>query len=200
MNAIDTIQAHRDDPEVLSKSLEFLKRGLAGIRNVVRAALVTYKGGSDTSRLTPTDLDDLPFLVQHETGVRRVRLNWRNQVAEPLTIDGPAVRQITLNLLLNACAASPFGGEVTVEAVCSAGLLRIAVTDEGPGLPEDMAVLLNSSTQARAPARGGKGLGLWTTGTLIQRLQGTTIIERPAVGTRVIVTLPAGVYGARHAA
>ena len=200
MNAIDTIQTHRDDPEVLSKSLEFLKRGLAGIRNVVRAALVTYKGGSDTSRLTPTDLDDLPFLVQHETGVRRVRLNWRNQVAEALTIDGPAVRQITLNLLLNACAASPFGGEVTVEAVCSGGLLRIAVTDEGPGLPEDMAVFLNSSAQARAPARGGKGLGLWTTGTLIQRLQGTTVIERPAVGTRVVVTLPAGVDGARHAA
>ena len=151
MNAIDTIQSHSDDPEVLSKSLEFLKRGLAGIRNVVRAALVTYKGGSDTSRLTPTDLDDLPFLVQHETGVRRVRLDWRNQVGEALAIDGPAVRQITLNLLLNACAASPFGGEVTVEAACSGGALRIAVTDEGPGLPEDMAVFLNSSRRSPGP-------------------------------------------------
>jgi signal transduction histidine kinase len=200
MNAIDTIQAHRDDPEVLSKSLEFLKRGLAGIRNVVRAALVTYKGGSDTSRLTPTDLDDLPFLVQHETGVRRVRLNWRNQVIEPLTIDGPTVRQITLNLLLNACSASPFGGEVTVEAVCSGGLLQIAVTDEGPGLPEDMAVFLDSSAQATAPARGGKGLGLWTTATLIQRLHGASVIERPAVGTRIVVTFPVGSDGARHAA
>ena len=73
------------------------------------------------------------------------------------------------------------------------------MTDEGPGLPEDMAVLLDSSGQA-APARGGKGLGLWTTGTLIQRLQRNHRIERPAVGTRVVVTLPAGVEGARHAA
>ena len=83
--------------------------------------------------------------------------------------------------------------------MCSGGLLRIAVTDEGPGLREDMAVFLDFH-KARAPARGSKGLGLWTTGTLIQRLQGTTVIERPAVGTRVVVTLPTGVDGARHAA
>jgi signal transduction histidine kinase len=109
LNAIDTIQAHGSDPAVLQTSLDFLKRGLAGIRNVARAALVTYKGGADTHLLTQTDLDDLPFLVQHETGARRLRLDWHNRISEPLAIDGPAVRQITLNLLLNACAASPIG-------------------------------------------------------------------------------------------
>jgi signal transduction histidine kinase len=139
--------------------------------------------------------------VQHETGVRRIRLNWHNEVAEPLTIDGPTVRQITLNLLLNACSASPFGGEVTVEAACSGGVLQIAVTDEGPGLPPDMALFLNCSAQLTAPARSSsKGLGLWTTGTLIQRLRGTSVIERPAVGTRILVTFPVGSDGARHAA
>ena len=200
MNAIDTIQSHSEDPEVLSKSLDFLKRGLAGIRNVVRAALVTYKGGSDTSLLTPTELDDLPFLVQHETGVRRLRLDWRNRVSEPLAIDGPAVRQITLNLLLNACAASPFGGAVAVEASCSDGALRIAVSDEGPGLPQDMAALLTSAGRIAAPSREGKGLGLWTTGNLIKRLNGVAAVERRDTGTRIVVTLPIKTEAARHAA
>jgi len=200
MNAIDTLQSHSEDPEVLSKSLDFLKRGLAGIRNVVRAALVTYKGGSDTSLLTPTDLDDLPFLVQHETGVRRLRLNWRNHVTEPLAIDGPTVRQITLNLLLNACAASPFGGEIAVDASSTDGALRIAVSDEGPGLPDDVAALLSSAGQIAAPSRESKGLGLWTTGNLIQRLNGVAAIERSDAGTRIVVTLPISGEGARHAA
>jgi len=200
MNAIDTIQSHSEDPEVLSKSLDFLKRGLAGIRNVVRAALVTYKGGSDTSLLTPTDLDDLPFLVQHETGVRRLRLNWRNHVTEPLAIDGPTVRQITLNLLLNACAASPFGGEIAVDASSTDGALRIAVSDEGPGLPDDVAALLSSAGQIAAPSRESKGLGLWTTGNLIQRLNGVAAIERSDAGTRIVVTLPISSEGARRAA
>ena len=45
---------------------------------------------------------------------RHLHLEWDNRIAEPLSIDGPAVRQITLNLLLNACAASPDGGLVAV--------------------------------------------------------------------------------------
>ena len=200
MNAIDTIQAHGNDPEVLSKSLEFLKRGLAGIRSVVRATLVTYKGGSDTSVLTPTDLDDLPFLVQHETGARRLRLDWRSRVTGPLPINGSTVRQITLNLLLNACAASPVGGTIAVEASCLDGALRIAVSDEGSGLPDDMAALLTSNGKIAAPAGDGKGLGLWTTGHLVSRLSGVVEIERPYVGTRVVVTFPIAQEGVRHAA
>ena len=200
LNAIDTIQSHRDDPEVLSKSLEFLRRGLAGIRNVVRAALVTYKGEADTSQLTPTDLDDLPFLVQHETGVRRVRLDWRNKVGKPVAIDGPTVRQITLNLLLNACVATPFGGAVAVDASCSDGMLRIEVLDEGPGLPDDMASLLSSPEHVATPSRESNGLGLWTTGNLIKRLDGSVAVERPGNGTRIIITLPIRSEGERHAA
>jgi signal transduction histidine kinase len=151
LNAIDTIQAHGNDPAVRQTSLDFLKRGLAGIRNVARASLVTYKGGSDTNFLTQSDLDDLPFLVQHETGTRRLRLDWQNRISEPLAINGPVVRQITLNLLLNACAASQPGGLVIVTASCSDATLRIAVADEGPGLPEDMAALLDQGTPATAP-------------------------------------------------
>jgi signal transduction histidine kinase len=190
LNAIDTIQAHGNDPAVLQTSLDFLKRGLAGIRNVARSALVTYKGSSDTQLLTRSDLDDLPFLVQHETGARWLRLDWQNGISEPLAINGPAVRQITLNLLLNACAASPVGGLVTVTASCSDGTVRIAVADEGPGLPEDMAALLNQIAPATTPSLESKGLGLWMTGQLIHRLGGGADIKYGEVGTRVAVTLP----------
>lgn len=200
LNAIDTIQSHGNNPEVLSKSLEFLKRGLAGIRSVVRATLVTYKGGSDKSTLTPTDLDDLPFLVQHETGVRRLHLDWRNGVVQSLGIDGPAVRQITLNLLLNACAATPEGGTVIVEASYLEGTLRIAVCDEGPGLSEDILALLTSNGRLAAPPPDGRGLGLWTTGQLVGRLGGTAVVERKQLGTRIVVTLPTGTERVTHAA
>ena len=200
LNAIDTMQAHGNDPTVRETSLEFLKRGLAGIRHVVRAALVIYKGGADAAVLTPADLDDLAFLVQHETGARRLRLEWRNDVIEPIAIDGPAVRQITLNLLLNACTASPAGGALAVEATSSAGALRIVVADAGPGLPDEMAALLRAAVESSAPARESKGLGLWTTGRLIRRLNGAVTVERPGIGTRIVVTLPITGEEARHAA
>jgi signal transduction histidine kinase len=192
LNAIDTIQAYGHEPAVLQASLDFLKRGLAGIRNVVCATLLTYKGGSETGVLTGIDLDDLRFLVQHESNARHLHLEWDNRIAEPISIDAPAVRQITLNLLLNACAASPDGGLVAVAASHCSGKLRIAVADRGPGLPEDMAALLHQDAPAPAPSPDSKGLGLWTTGDLVRRLGGRVDIEYPGVGTRVVVSLPVG--------
>jgi signal transduction histidine kinase len=200
LNAIDTIQAYGHEPAVLQASLDFLKRGLAGIRNVVRATLVTYKGDSETRVLTGIDLDDLRFLVQHESNARHLHLEWDNRIAEPLSIDQPAVRQITLNLLLNACAASPDGGLVAVSVSHCAGELRIAVADCGRGLPEDMAALLHQDAPAPAPPPESKGLGLWTTGDLVRRLGGRVDIEYPGVGTRVVVNLPVGLEEALHVA
>jgi two-component system, OmpR family, sensor kinase len=200
LNAIDTIQVHGGDPVVLQKSLDFLKRGLAGIRNVARAALVTYKGGPSTDLLTRSDLDDLPFLVQHEIGARRVRLEWQNRIAEPIMIDGAAVRQITLNLLLNACAASPLGGRVAVAVWCSDDALRISVSDEGPGLSEEMAALLYQAASATGRLQETKGLGLWMSGHLIRRLAGHAEVKYPGVGTRVVMTLPVAAKQAGDAA
>ena len=200
LNAIDTIQAYGHEPAVLLTSLDFLKRGLAGIRNVVRASLLTYKGRSETGVLTAIDLDDLRFLVQHETDARHLHLEWDNRIAEPLSIDGPAVRQITLNLLLNACAASPDGGLVAVTVSHCDGKLRIAVADRGAGLPEDMAALLHQDAPAPALSPESKGLGLWTTGDLVRRLGGRVDVEYPGVGTRLVVNLPVGLGEALHVA
>jgi signal transduction histidine kinase len=202
LNAIDTIQAYGHEPAVLQASLDFLKRGLAGIRNVVGATLVTYKGSAETGVLTAADLDDLRFLVQHESAARHLRVEWDNRMAEPLAIDGPAVRQITLNLLLNACAASPDSSLVAVTVSHCARNLRITVADRGPGLPENMAALLHRDTPAPppAPVPGRKGLGLWTTGDLVRRLGGHVDIEYPGIGTRVVVNLPVGVREALHVA
>ena len=145
----------------------------------MRATLVTYKGSSETGVLTAIDLNDLRFLVQHETGARHLHLEWDNRIAEPLSIDGPAVRQITLNLLLNACAASPDGGLVAVTMSPHAGKLRITVADQGLGLPEDMALLLHQDAPVPAPGPESKGLGLWTTGDLVRRLNGHVEVEIP---------------------
>jgi signal transduction histidine kinase len=151
---------------------------------------VTYKGGSDTRLLTQSDLDDLTFLAQHEIGARRLRLEWHNLISEPLAIDGAAVRQITLNLFLNACAASPVGGRVVVTAWQWDGMLWIAVADNGPGLPKEMAAVFDPSAPATGRVQQSKGLGLWVTGYLIRRLGGRAEVEYPGVGTRVVVSLP----------
>jgi signal transduction histidine kinase len=189
LNVVDTMRKHGDDQAIRQRSLDLLERGLAGIGNVVRATLATYKGSAAPHRLRGRDLDDLQFLLQHEIRRRRLRLGWRNLVPESVAVDGAAVRQVALNLLLNACAASPDGGIIEFDARLDGRDLSITVGDRGPGLPADIARLLRDPTQAPGvPATGG-GLGIWTVCHLVGR-HGGRIDVGAGDGTTVTVSFP----------
>lgn len=192
---VDTLTRHGERPEVRQESLALLQRGLSGIRDVVRSTLATYKGGGGGERLARQDLDDLRYLVQHEVTRRRLQVEWRNALPDRLEVSAGAVRQACLNLLLNACAASPVGGRVGLDAEVADGELRIAVSDQGGGLPPEMRELLTSRERlAPVPARGG--LGLWMTSRLLRELGGSASVEAGG-GTTVLLSIPLRPQAAR---
>jgi signal transduction histidine kinase len=165
MNAVDTLETHGEDLSARSRTIDLLRRGLRGIQQVVRAALVTYKSEHHSRQLTNADLQDLRFLIQHDTGAKNLKLEWVNELPETLAIDASPVRQIVLNLLLNACQASSIGGTVTLRATASDGTLAISIADQGPGLPQAaLEALASGSSSAAAPELSSlaRGLGLWT--------------------------------------
>ncbi len=188
---VDTLAKHGHKPEVRQTSLALLERGLAGIREVVRSTLATYKSDRTAAQLTHGDLEDLRYLVQHEVARRRLRLDFDNRLPALAAVDGGAVRQATLNLLLNACAASPVGATVGLSAAQRGERLEIAVSDQGPGLPAPQAELLvDSSRLPGAPPRGS-GLGLWMVGRLLRELDGSIAVDSAIQGGSVItMTIP----------
>ena len=200
-NAVDTLRRHGGDAGVRRDALDLLERGLTGIRDVVRAALVVYKGGPAAGGLARADLDDLQFLVKHEVARRRLRLDWRDALPERLpeggqAVDGAALRQAALNLLLNALAATPPGGAVVFEAGLENGpggeTLRIAVTDSGAGMPAAMAARLTGPEAPERPPGEEGGLGLWMVRRLVERLGARAEVEAGPGGTRVSLWVPLG--------
>jgi signal transduction histidine kinase len=190
MNVIDTLRSHGEDPAARQQSLALLERGLVGIRNVVRAALVTYKGTSEPAHLERGDLDDMQYLLQHEARRRRLTLEWSVEVPLRLRVDGSAVRQVVLNLLLNACAASPPGGRVGFAARSEGGRLSLTIEDDGPGLPAEAAALLASGKVEALPG-GGHGLGIWAAAALLARMQASArVAVVPGGGTRIVISVP----------
>ncbi|GAB4392133.1 MAG: hypothetical protein Tsb0032_06610 [Kiloniellaceae bacterium] len=201
-NAIDTLEHHGDKAEVRRGSLDLLKRGLVGIRDVVRAALVTYKSGASRQPLQPSELDDLRFLVRPEVMRRQLTLMWRTDLAGDLPLPAGPVRQSVLNLLLNACAASPLGGRVEFAARTRGGELVIQVSDQGPGMPAEIAAVLQSDGKAEPPPAQGSGLGAWMVSRLVRELGGrVAVAPRAEVGTTVTITVPVKEEGPiRHVA
>lgn len=190
-NAIDTIERHEGDPAVRHGSLAILKRGLRGMRDVVRATLVTYKGGESDQPLRPAHLDDLQFLLRQEVSRRRLTLVWRNDLPGSLRLPSGPIRQVVLNLLLNACAASPVEGRVTFHAEASDEGLVLAVADEGPGLPKEITQILRNTGKDLAPPVAGHGLGTWMVSRLVGELDGRLQVGTGAEsGTRIEIMVP----------
>jgi signal transduction histidine kinase len=186
---VDTLARHGADPAVRARSIGFLRRGLSDIRDVVRAGLVTAKGRVGEAALTREDLDDLRHLIRHEVERRGLTLDWQNQLPPDLPVDRTMVRQVALNLLLNACAASPPGGRVSLVAAVADGALALTVRDDGPGLPPAARATLAAVPAAPPP---GGGLGLWTAARLATALGGRIDVGAQGHGTALTLIVPLG--------
>jgi len=127
-----------------------------------------------------------------------VRVTPADDIVAP--VDRGAVRQILLNLLDNAVKYGPTGQRVTVALTLVDGRARLAVEDEGPGVPvAERAriwrpfVRLPRDVDAQI---AGSGIGLAVVRDLVDRHGGRASVEEaPNGGARVVVELP----GARPA-
>ncbi|MGL4438366.1 MAG: sensor histidine kinase, partial [Bosea sp. (in: a-proteobacteria)] len=185
-NAIDTLKRHGDRPAVRTSSLDLIERGLRGIRDVVRSTLATYRADREQRNLTAADLNDMRLLIGPEASRKRVVLDWHNDMSGEVMLPASNMRQVLLNLVLNAIAASAPDSTVAVHIRHCADRLTLVVEDEGPGLSADAAAVL-AGTSAKPLALGeGAGLGLWMTRRLVTELLGTIDIKpRPLGGVAI---------------
>lgn len=110
--------------------------------------------------------------------------------------DPDRLQQVLTNLLNNAVAASPPQGRITVTASRRGDEIRLAVADQGPGVPPELREKVferfHQLTPAHKRSRGGTGLGLTIAKHIVERHGGRIWIEdAPGGGALVVFTLPA---------
>lgn len=106
--------------------------------------------------------------------------------------DADRLGQVLTNLLSNAIKFSKSGSAVRVSLARRGGRLRVSVSDEGPGIPEDFrGKIFGKFAQAEGQAKGGSGLGLAISQAIIERLGGTLGFETSlGRGTTFFFELP----------
>lgn len=110
--------------------------------------------------------------------------------------DSRCVRQVLINLIANAVKYTPVGGRVHVEAKRTTGkMVRIVITDSGPGIPSDSMDKLfqpfNRLEKDESIEPKGTGLGLALSARLIDEMDGRIGVEStPGEGSCFWVELP----------
>lgn len=110
-------------------------------------------------------------------------------------VDTDRLAQVMANLLSNAAKFSPPNDEVTVRVTSSGGMIRIAVSDHGCGIPEEFRErIFQKFAQADSSdtrQKGGSGLGLSITKAIIEGMGGVIGFESmPGQGTTFYFDLP----------
>ena len=104
-------------------------------------------------------------------------------------VDGDQLRQVAINLILNAGSAMPEGGQLWVRTALIDDEVHIAFCDNGSGIPEEnMEHIFEPFFTTKAK---GTGLGLAITKQLVEQHHGKiTLQSRLGQGTTVTVQLP----------
>ena len=178
LNAVSTFKRHGSEPQVAAKTVDLLERGLQQIQTIVSALLVQAR--VESHALGAADLQDLRTLISAQVHKKAIQLDWHCAIGGGVPLPAPAVRQVLLNLLLNAIQATPRGGRVRVrcepQPEQGARHLLLWVEDQGPGIdPDDVERLFEPFYSGT----GGHGLGLWVTYQVISQLGGSIEVHRP---------------------
>jgi signal transduction histidine kinase len=182
------------DDERATKAVQVILDQSEHISQVVRGFLTLARDGSPTlGRVSPVSIvQGALALVQHR--FEKAGVNLKSGVPGELPAVGGDARLLEhalVNLLLNACDATPRDGHVEVSVRAEGGSLAIDVTDDGVGITQADAARATEPFFTTKPAGQGTGLGLAIANEIVKSHRGSlTIQSAGAKGTRASLRIP----------
>lgn len=185
LNAISTQKRYGPNDTRSEKTLALLERGLLQIKDSVSALLVEARQSS--RNFGPEDMNDIRTLITPDLQRQQVALEWDVRTGT-VALSASLVRQILINLLLNAVKAVPARGRVRCRVFSDARRLVLEVSNTGPAIPDErLAHLFEPFVHYRPD---GNGLGLWVCYQIVNQLGGTIQARSRGDETTFSATIP----------
>ncbi|RLA37726.1 MAG: two-component sensor histidine kinase [Gammaproteobacteria bacterium] len=186
LNATNTLRRHGKLDPLTAKTVNLLERGLMQIRDTVSALLVEAK--TESHPLTHQDVDDTRTLVTPVAAGLSVQIDWHNELTGEIELASTLVRQVLLNLLLNAIQATGEKGQIACSVRCVNDTLCIEVRNSGEQMSDETIAHLFEPFVTGHDS--GRGLGLWVTYQIVTGLNGTIEVSSGRADTLFSVHLP----------
>jgi len=187
---LDLSDTQKEDFEVVAEEMRRLDNIVRNFLEFSRPPKLNKKR-VNISRVIDMTLELLEYrLKRHDVEIIR-------QQAEnlpPVEADTELMKEVFVNLIVNACEAMGDGGRIFIEESQVAGdrngrAVRISIRDTGPGIPEEARQKILEPFHTTKIQ--GTGLGLFITGRIIREHGGQlSIHSAEEQGANFIVTLP----------
>ncbi len=128
-------------------------------------------------------------LAAETAKMAKVQVFTENEETEPIAVDAEQIKQVLLNLVLNAVQAMPKGGQVVLRARQEDRSVLLEVADQGGGIaPENLERIFDPFFTTRA---NGTGLGLSIAHQIVHGHGGDIVVSNnPDCGATFTLVLP----------
>ena len=195
-NAFELIKADLTPDHEHFELLELIDREIERISSIIHQMYQLYRRSPQVAN----EFDIERMLAEITTllnGVaRKLQVTMKTDSTNcsiPVLLPEGEVKQILYNLIRNAIQASPAGETVTLSAECKESGVRVAITDRGPGIAEDVLPHIFDpffTTKGGQP-KSGMGLGLSVSQSLIEAMGGSIEVDSwPGKGSRFTAVFP----------
>jgi len=135
-------------------------------------------------------LDDVLSLVVNQSLFHNIKIKKvLDQDLQAIVADETQLKQVFLNIILNAAQAMEGNGKLTIATISDKKQIKVKITDTGPGIPPEVMGKLFSpffTTKEK-----GTGLGLAISYGIVEHHQGKIDVETDlGKGSTFIITLP----------
>jgi two-component system, NtrC family, sensor kinase len=135
--------------------------------------------------------EDVITLVRNQASFQNITIQTNlDSSIPPVLADADQMRQVVLNIILNAADAMPQGGEIRLRSLFEAktNQVKLRISDTGPGIPVDIQDKLFEPFFTTK--KTGTGLGLAIAYGIMERHKGSLKIESAlGHGTTIIMSL-----------
>ncbi|MCB2180616.1 MAG: DUF3365 domain-containing protein [Desulfobulbaceae bacterium] len=191
LNCVKSMQESPDDLEQTRRYLPLLVKGLDRIKHTVRQ-LLNY---GRRAALHPQSVD-IDGLIREcfellSYGLKNIDLQLDLKLNTPFCVDVEALKQIVMNIGINAIHAMPDGGTLTVSSRQQESTILLDFVDTGIGIsPENQKKIFDPFFTTKEVGEG-TGLGLSVTFTLVKRMGGDIkVVSEEGKGACFSLELP----------
>jgi two-component system NtrC family sensor kinase len=183
----------RPSPEILDKGLDNITASVRRILDIARR-LVTFSRVGDEPRAhfaVDEAIEEALYVLRQDGLLEGVEVRYRPQLSAQVFGNVGQVREIVLNLLVNATQAMAGNGRLTIESHCTESMVRVHIDDTGPGIPEHAVGRIFEPFFTTKAGSRGTGLGLAISAEIAREHGGSVELRHTsAQGTSFVITLP----------